>query len=151
MSGRVYIDKQHRRSYLGLVATSRTVRDSAIEAGLTTELVELINVRVSQLNGCAFCLDLHVRQLLEAGDSVQRLAVLSAWRDSGLFTDRERAALALAESITLLPSPEEQDAAYEFASGILTDEEISAVSWVAITIGAFNRLSITSRHPVKPR
>lgn len=151
MSGRVYLDKQHRKSYLSLSASSKVVGDAAAEAGLSPLLLELIKVRVSQLNGCAFCLDLHVPKLLEAGETIQRLAVLPAWRDAGLFTDRERAALTLAESITELPDAADQDAAYEYASSILTDEEISAVSWVTIMIGAFNRLSITSRHPVRPR
>lgn len=150
-SGRVYLDKQHRKAYLSLAATSKVVGEAAEEAGLSPLLMELIKVRLSQLNGCAFCLDLHVPKLLEAGETQQRLAVLPAWRDAGMFSDRERAALALAESVNELPEPELQDAAYELARSVLTDAEISAVSWIAIMIGAFNRLSITSRHPVRPR
>ncbi|MGC5411618.1 carboxymuconolactone decarboxylase family protein, partial [Streptomyces sp. DT225] len=87
-------------AYRALVAAAEAVRAVADEAGLDRRLVELINLRVSQLNGCAFCLDVHTRAALRAGESVQRLGVLAAWRDTGLFTERERAALALAESTT---------------------------------------------------
>jgi len=75
--------------------------------------------------------------------------VLAAWRDTGLFTARERAALALAEATTAPADALAQERAYEAARGSLTDDEISAVVWVAITINAFNRVSILSKHPVR--
>jgi AhpD family alkylhydroperoxidase len=112
-------------------------------------LLELLNVRISQINGCAYCLDLHVRKATEAGESPQRLAVLPAWRDTALFTDKERAALALVESITELPDQRSREREEAFARQCLTAEEFSAVSWVAVTMNAFNRVSITSHHPVR--
>ncbi|MEV6164405.1 carboxymuconolactone decarboxylase family protein [Streptomyces sp. NPDC052052] len=149
-SGRVFIDKQSPKAYRALTATAEAVRGVAAEAGLDRTLVELINIRVSQLNACAFCLDLHTRQALRAGETTQRLGVLPAWRDTALFTDRERAALALAEATTHPEDAGAQETAYAAARAALSDEEVSAVIWVAITMNAFNRVSIMSKHPVRP-
>ncbi|MFE0380613.1 carboxymuconolactone decarboxylase family protein [Streptomyces inhibens] len=120
----------------------------AVEAGLDRSLVELINLRVSQVNGCAYCLNVHTRAALRAGETTQRLGVLAAWRDTELFTERERAALALAEATTEPANAVAQESAYEAARQALNDDEISAVIWVAITINAFNRVSVLSKHRV---
>lgn len=147
---RVFVDKQSPDAYRALTATAEAVRAVAAEAGLDRVLVELVNLRVSQLNACAFCLDLHTRAALRAGETTRRLAVLPAWRDTELFTPRERAALALAEATTHPADAEAQTAAYALAHPVLSDDEISAVIWVAITINAFNRVSVLSKHPVRP-
>ncbi|MFI0239814.1 carboxymuconolactone decarboxylase family protein [Streptomyces sp. NPDC016845] len=147
--GRVYVDKQSPKAYHALVQTSEAVRDTAADAGLDRVLVELINLRVSQLNGCAYCLDVHTRAALRAGATTQRLGTLAAWRDTELFTERERAALALAEATTHPADATAQEDAYAAARASLTEDEISAVIWVAITINAFNRVSVLSRHPVR--
>ncbi|MET7740215.1 carboxymuconolactone decarboxylase family protein [Streptomyces sp. NPDC005385] len=147
---RVFVDKQSPKAYHALVETSEAVRAVAAEAGLGRMLVELVNLRVSQINGCAFCLDVHTRAALRAGDTTRRLGVLAAWRDTELFTERERAALALAEATTEPAKGAAQDTAYASARRVLSDDEISAVIWVAITINAFNRVSVLSRHPVRP-
>ncbi|WP_030690420.1 carboxymuconolactone decarboxylase family protein [Streptomyces globisporus] len=146
---RVYVDKQSPKAYHALVQTADAVRATAAEAGLDRVLVELVNLRVSQLNGCAYCLDVHTRAALRAGETTRRLGVLAAWRDTELFTDRERAALALAEATTAPADSPAQERAYDSARRSLSDEEISAVIWVAITINAFNRVSILSGHPVR--
>ncbi|AVH60602.1 MULTISPECIES: carboxymuconolactone decarboxylase family protein [Streptomyces] len=148
-AGRIFIDKQSPAAYQALTSAAETVRAVAAEAGLDRILVELVNLRVSQLNGCAYCLSLHTRAALHAGETTQRLGVLPAWRDTELFTPRERAALALAEATTYLTDATAQEAAYAEAGLILTDDEISAVTWVAITMNAFNRVSIMSKHPVR--
>ncbi|MEU0939501.1 MULTISPECIES: carboxymuconolactone decarboxylase family protein [unclassified Embleya] len=148
--GRVFVDKRSPRAYKALTGTAEAVREAAAEAGLNRPLVELINIRVSQLNACAFCLDLHTRTALRAGETAQRLAVLPAWRDTALFSARERAALALAEATTHPADAGAQEVAYAAARATLTDDEISAVIWVAITMNAFNRVSIMSKHPVRP-
>ncbi|MGW6207041.1 carboxymuconolactone decarboxylase family protein [Streptomyces sp. NPDC055089] len=148
-SRRVFIDKQSPKAYRALVGAADAVRTVADEAGLDRRLVELINLRVSQLNGCAFCLDVHTRAALRAGETTQRLGVLAAWRDTELFTERERAALGLAEATTDPANAIAQDSAYETARRILDDDEISAVIWVAITINAFNRVSVLSKHHVR--
>ncbi|MGW0765566.1 carboxymuconolactone decarboxylase family protein [Streptomyces sp. NPDC002676] len=147
---RIFIDKQSPKAYHALVQTSEAVRTVAAEAGLDRTLVELVNLRVSQLNGCAYCLHVHTRAALRAGDTPQRLGVLAAWRETEVFTEAERAALALAEATTDAADTAAQDTAYEAAREVLTDDQISAVIWVAVTINAFNRVSIMSRHPVRP-
>ncbi|MER2138128.1 MAG: carboxymuconolactone decarboxylase family protein, partial [Arthrobacter sp.] len=109
MSSKVYIDKQNRAVYQALAGTAAAIRAAAEEAGLGRIVMELVNLRVSQLNGCAFCLDLHTRQAREAGESEQRLSVLPAWRDTDLFNETERAALGLAEALTRLPDGEDRE------------------------------------------
>ncbi|MFI1105143.1 carboxymuconolactone decarboxylase family protein [Streptomyces melanogenes] len=148
-TGRVYLDKRSPAAYEALVKSADVVRTTAAEAGLDRILVELVNLRVSQLNGCAFCLDVHTRAALRAGETTRRLGVLAAWRDTELFTERERAALALAEATTHPADALAQERAYEAARAVLDDGAISAVIWVAITINAFNRVSILSKHPVR--
>ncbi|OQR62836.1 carboxymuconolactone decarboxylase [Streptomyces maremycinicus] len=145
---RIYIDKQSPKAYHALVQTSEAVRATAADAGLDRTVVELINLRVSQLNGCAFCLDVHTRAALRAGEDTRRLGVLAAWRDTGLFSPLERAALALAEATTVPSDAGAQEAAYAEALEVLTDDQTAAVIWVAVTINAFNRVSILSKHPV---
>jgi AhpD family alkylhydroperoxidase len=146
---RVFVDKQSPRAYQALTRTAEEVRAVAADAGLDRRLVELINLRVSQINGCAYCLNVHTRAALRAGESTQRLGVLPAWRDTELFSARERAALALAEATTSPADITGQQDAYAAARQTLSDDEISAVVWVAITINAFNRVSIMSKHPVR--
>ncbi|MBK3630644.1 carboxymuconolactone decarboxylase family protein [Streptomyces asoensis] len=148
MTRRIFIDKQSPKAYHALVQTSEAVRATAADAGLERSVVELINLRVSQLNGCAFCLDVHTRAALRAGEDTRRLGVLAAWRDTELFTPSERAALALAEATTVPCDAATQESAYADALDVLTDDQVSAVIWVAVTINAFNRVSILSKHPV---
>lgn len=147
----LFLDKSNPAVYAAMTDVTRAVAKARDEAGIDRRLSELLNVRVSQLNGCVYCLDLHTHKLLGLGESPQRLAVLTAWREAGLFTETERAALELAEIVTLLPEPEERIAAEYRVREVLSDAEYAALAWVAITMNAFNRVSITSRHPVKPR
>lgn len=112
MTRRIFIDKQSPKAYHALVQTSEAVRATAADAGLERSVVELINLRVSQLNGCAFCLDVHTRAALRAGEDTRRLGVLAAWRDTELFTPLERAALALAEATTVPCDAATQESAY---------------------------------------
>ncbi|MFI1733247.1 carboxymuconolactone decarboxylase family protein [Streptomyces acidicola] len=148
---RIFIDKQSPTAYHALVQTSEAVRAVASEAGLDRTLVELVNLRVSQINGCAYCLNVHTRAAVRAGETAQRLGVLAAWRDTELFTPDERAALALAEATTDPGDAALQETAYSTAREVLTDDQISAVIWLAVTINAFNRVSIMSKHPVRPQ
>jgi AhpD family alkylhydroperoxidase len=144
----VFIDKQHPPLWRALNGLGLKVREAAEAAGISRILVELLYVRISQLNGCAFCLDMHVSAALKQGETTQRLAVLSAWRDTDLFTEQESAALALAESVTELPDAPTRGREEESARLHLSDEEFSAVTWLTITMNAFNRVSIISHHPV---
>jgi AhpD family alkylhydroperoxidase len=148
---RLFIDKQSPEAYRSMSAVASAVTATARAAGLDPLLIELVNIRVSQLNGCGFCLDLHVRRAVTNGETPQRLAVLPAWRDVDLFSPTERAALALAEAITTLPAHDVRERERTCARGELTADQFSAVSWMAITMNAFNRISIISGHPVRPR
>lgn len=147
----VYLDKQHRDVYRAQVRMAVAVKAAAEQAGFSKVLTELINVRVSQLNGCGACLDIHVHDSLLAGETNQRLAVLPAWREVDLFTPMERAALAVAEAVTLLPDPERREGELAAARAVLGDDGFSAAAWLAINMNSFNRISITSHHPVRPR
>ncbi|SNS19401.1 carboxymuconolactone decarboxylase family protein [Rhodococcoides kyotonense] len=148
-SSRVLIDKQNPEVFKAQLAVAKAVRNATNEAGMDRRFVELVNVRISQINRCAYCLDIHGGAALAAGETTQRLAVLPAWRESSLFSERERAALGLAESITTLPDADRQDHDYAIARKVLSDTEISAVSWVSVAMNAFNRISIVSRHRVR--
>jgi AhpD family alkylhydroperoxidase len=147
---RVRIDRQHPQVYRAQIEVARAVRAAVADAGLDRRLVELVNTRISQINGCAYCLHVHAREALLAGETSQRLAVLPAWRDTALFTRTERAALTLAESLTTLPDARTQQLDYAEAARHLTDEQLSVMSWVAVAMNAFNRISIVSRHQVRP-
>ncbi len=146
----LHIDKQSPAVYQSLVGVSTAVMAAAKEAGLSRQLVELVNVRVSLINGCPSCLEVHHRRAVSAGVTDKQLATLSVWRDTELFDEREQAALRLAEITTTLPDHDTADREYARARKVLTDDELSVVIWVATTINAFNRVSILSRHPVKP-
>ncbi|MDT5153364.1 MAG: hypothetical protein QOI01_5097 [Mycobacterium sp.] len=146
----LHIDKQSPEAYKSLAGVSTAVMATAKEAGLSRELVELVNVRVSQINGCPSCLEVHHRRAVTAGVTDKQLATLSVWRDTALFGEREQAALRLAEITTTLPEHDTAEREYARARKVLTDDELSAVIWVATAINAFNRVSILSRHPVKP-
>lgn len=146
----LFLDKSNPDVYALMVSTAKAVGETAERAGLDRRLVELVNLRVSQINGCAFCLDLHTRRATAAGETAQRLGVLPTWREAGVYSEMERAALEVAEFVTLLPEPDERKLAEARAREILSDEEYAAVAWAAIAMNAFNRISITSCHPVRP-
>jgi AhpD family alkylhydroperoxidase len=147
-SEHISIDKQTPSVYKALIGVSTAVFAAGAEAGLDRKLIELINVRVSQINGCPTCLEVHHRKAIAAGATDTQLATLSVWRDVELFDEREQAALRLAEITTELPDHDTSEREYARARAVLTDDEVSAVVWIAIAIGSFNRVSILSRHPV---
>jgi AhpD family alkylhydroperoxidase len=113
------------------------------------KLLDLVKVRVSQINGCAYCLHLHRRDALKRGETDDRLLLLNAWRESELYTERERAALAWAESLTRIAETHAPDADYENVSGHFPDDELLALSIGVAMINAWNRLAIGFRlkHP----
>lgn len=148
---RFYLDKANPETWRALNGVSRQVAQSLEAAGLSRAVAELINVRVSQLNGCAFCLDMHVKLARRAGVTDRQLAVLPAWAETELFDDVECAALTIAEIATQLPDAITRESRLEAAREVLTDAQFSAVQWAAVTIGAFNRISILSRYPVQER
>lgn len=151
MPDRIYIDKQTPSVYQAMVKASTELRTQGKAAGLTRKTLELVNIRVSQINRCLFCLDLHSHAALEAGETTQRIAVLPAWRETDLFDEAERAALEIAEAVTLVADGHLSDEQYASVRKHLTDDQVSVLIYSAITINAFNRISIMSRHPVRRR
>src|SRR4051795_11784271 len=129
----------------------------AVEAWLSKsfdpKLLELVKVRVSQINGGAHCLHMHRQDALKQGETEDRLLVLSAWCESGLYTERERAALASAESLTRIAQSHAPDAVYEEVRRVFSDDELVALSIGVSTINAWNRLAIGFRlqHPAEPK
>jgi AhpD family alkylhydroperoxidase len=114
---------------------------------LEKSLRELIKIRVSQINGCAFCLDMHTRDALAAGEREDRLRYLPAWREAPVFTERERAALVLSEAITLVTDGHVPDAVFALAAESFEQDELAWVIMAAVTINASNRMAIAARHP----
>ncbi|MFD6134349.1 carboxymuconolactone decarboxylase family protein [Isoptericola sp. NPDC060257] len=140
----INLGKTHPAAYKSLLALDGEAAAACTAAGLDPLLVELVKLRVSQLNGCAFCLRMHTRDALAQGESTDRLAVLAAWWESQYFTAAERAALALAEQVTRLDVPERPQPDRD----TLTDEQAGAVGWLAVVMNAWNRVAITSHYPV---
>lgn len=146
-----YLDKSNPTAWKAVVRLSKAVGEDAHAAGLSDQLIELVNLRVSQLNGCAYCLDLHTRAAVKAGVSDQRLGTLAAWSEAdSLYTGQERAALYLAEQVTNIGDIESVQAAQLLSAAQLTEEQYAAVQWVAMTMNLTNRISILSHHPVRP-
>ncbi|UXA17848.1 carboxymuconolactone decarboxylase family protein [Mycobacterium sp. SMC-4] len=116
------------------------------------DLAELIKIRASQINRCAFCLDMHTRDARKRGVSEQKLDVLAAWEEAGdIFTARERAALALTEAITVLGHGGVSDQTYARASAEFSDRELGQVVAMAVTINAWNRINAVAQTPPPPR
>lgn len=115
------------------------------KTSLDKNLLELVNYRVSQINGCAYCLDMHSKDLRVAGETEQRLYLLSAWREVPLYSDRERAALAWAEAVTKLTNQEVPDEVYEQASAEFSEEELMELTIAVTAINTYNRLNVSFR------
>ena len=116
-------------------------------SGLEASLLHLVKMRVSQINGCAYCLDMHSRDLRAAGEIEQRIYLLHAWRETTLYSDRERAALAWAESVTLVSQTHIPDEDYETARAQFSEEELANLTLAVVAINGWNRLSIAFRTP----
>lgn len=156
MTRRPYIDKTHPEVYRAMNAAVLAGRKAYDDAGLPRDLVELVNVRVSQINGCPTCLSVHVPAARKAGIDELTLDLLPSWRhdSSGQFTSTQRAALGLAEALTA-PQPgtgrPSVDTAVAEAAAEFTEQQIGALEWAVILINAYNRISIGSGHPPVPQ
>ena len=127
--------------------------DAAIKSsGLEPSLVELVRTRASQINGCAYCIHMHTRDARAQGESEERLYLLAAWHESPLYTERERAALAWTESVTLVAQTHVPDDVYAEVRRHFTEAELVKLTMLVATINAWNRIAISFRsvHPVKP-
>ncbi|AXG81666.1 carboxymuconolactone decarboxylase family protein [Streptomyces paludis] len=118
---------------------------AARDAKVEPELLELIRIRASQINGCAFCLDMHTKDARAQGESEQRVHALNAWQETPFFTERERAALALTEAVTLVHDGRVPDEVYARAAEVFDEAQLAAVIWAATVINAYNRIAIATR------
>jgi AhpD family alkylhydroperoxidase len=147
-SVRTNMGDQHPAAYKALAGLSIEADKAASAAGLDPLLIELIRIRTSQINGCAFCLRMHTSDALKKGENPARIAVLPAWAESAYFSETDRAALRFAESITEVADGHVSDEDHAFAAAVLSPDQISAVAWVTTVMNAWNRVAITSRYYV---
>lgn len=115
------------------------------ESGLEKSLLHMIKLRASQINGCAYCIDMHWKDARAAGESEQRLYGLDAWREAAYYTDRERAALEWTEALTKIADGHAPDAVYDTVRGHFSDKELADLTWAIAAINAWNRVAIAFR------
>lgn len=132
------LDPEARKALLGL-------ENYLEQCGLELSLLDLIRIRVSQINGCVFCLDMHLKDAQASGEADDRLFMLTAWRESALYTDRERAALEWAEAVTLLSENHVPDALYEETRKHFSERELISVTMATIAINSWNRVNVSFR------
>ena len=141
MTERIDYKKASPGAYQALLGVEKYVRG----CGLEHSLLELVKMRVSQINGCAYCLDMHSKDARAAGETEQRLYVLPAWRETTFYTERERAALAWAEALTQLAGHEVPDELYEQVRRQFDEKSIVDLSLAIIGINSWNRLAVPFR------
>lgn len=139
MKTRIKIDKTEPAGYKAILGLEKFIESTP----LTKTHKDLIKIRASQINGCAFCIDMHTKEARHAGETEQRIYALNAWRDTPFFSAEERAILALTEEVTLI-SNHVSDATYEQAAQVLEETYLAQVILAIITINAWNRIGITT-------
>jgi len=127
--------------YAAVLALDTKVKQS----GIDLDLLHLIKLRASQINGCAYCVDMHVKESLADGMPAQKLHLVSVWRESPLFDDRERAVLEWTESLTLIAQTGAPDSAYETVRAHFSEEQIAQLIVAIGTINIWNRIAVSSR------
>lgn len=143
MSTRIRLNTTRDRDVLGaMLNLEATVRKSSLEPAL----LELVKVRVSQINGCGHCLDMHTKDARAAGESEQRLYLLSAWSETSLYTDRERAALRWAEAVTRLENQRVPEDVYQLAREQFNEAEMVALTLAVASINAWNRFAVSFQY-----
>jgi AhpD family alkylhydroperoxidase len=130
-------------AYRAMAGLERYLATSSIEKPLR----ELVKMRASQINGCAYCLDMHWKDARAAGETEQRLYGLDAWEEAPYYTDRERAALAWTESLTLVNKDHVPDAVYEKVKPHFSERELADLTWLIVAINSWNRIAIAFRAP----
>jgi AhpD family alkylhydroperoxidase len=141
MQARMELGTVNSTAYKAVLQLEQYVQKS----GLNPTLLELIKIRASQINGCAFCIDMHTKDARLKGETEQRIYALNAWRETPFFTSEERAVLALVEAVTLIATDHISDQLYEEVSGYFSPNEIAKILMAIVTINAWNRIAITTR------
>lgn len=144
MEPRINVSKVDPKAYEAMIGLEKYLAQS----GLDKRLYELIKTRASQINGCAYCINMHTRDATELGETSQRLFLLNAWRETELFTEKERAVLALTEAMTLITNGHVPDDIYKEAEKHCSPNELSAVIMAVVAINGWNRIAITTRMPL---
>jgi len=135
--GRLDLRKETSEAYRAMAAFDRSIE-------LDPTLRELVKIRASQINGCAYCIDMHTRAARKAGESEQRLYALAAWRESPLFTPRERAALQLTDAVTKIADDGVPDTVYQHAADVFSTGELANLILAITAINAWNRIAVSS-------
>ena len=141
MQPRLNITESSSGAYKAMLALETYVRGSGIEK----PLLELVKMRASQINGCAYCLDMHSKDARAAGETEQRLFCLPAWRECPFYTDRERAALQWTESLTLIANDHVPDSVFESVRPHFTEKELADLTLAVVAINGWNRIAISFR------
>ena len=140
MSTRVQIDKAQPEAYKAVYALETSIHKTI----LTAKHRELIKIRASQINGCAFCIDMHTKDARKGGETEQRIYGLNAWRDTPFYDEQERALLALTEEVTLISKGGVSDETYNNAVAVMDEKYVAAAIMAIITINAWNRIAIST-------
>ena len=141
MQPRVDYAKLAPKRYGGHVSVERYVRNS----GLEPPLLELVKLRASQINGCAYCVDMHTKDARAQGETEQRLYAVAVWKEAPFFTERERAALAWTEAVTLVSRDQVPDGVYEQARREFDEQQLVDLTMAVISINGWNRLAVSFR------
>lgn len=144
MEQRIQIDEIEPKSYEGMFALEKYLRNS----DLPKDHIELIKMRASQINSCAFCLDMHSKDALKNGETAQRLFLLNAWRETNLFTEEEQVILEATEEITLINQHGLSSDTYEKALSIFGENRLAQIIMAIVTINAWNRIAISTHKPI---
>lgn len=144
MEKRINIQETEPQAYKAMYALEGYLQTSA----LSKTHKELIKIRASQINGCAFCIDMHTKDALKNGETQQRIFLLNAWRETNLFTEEEKAVLALTEEMTKIHEHGVSDAVYAQVAALFEPHYLSQLIMAIVTINAWNRIAITTRAEV---
>ena len=144
MNKRINIEEIEPASYKAMFALERYLSTSA----LSKTHKELIKIRASQINGCAFCLDMHTKDALKYGETIQRIFLLNAWRETELFTEEEKAILAITEEITLIQHDGLTEETYQRAAATFDQNYLAQIIMAVVTINAWNRIAISTKKEV---
>jgi len=144
MSERINIQKLEPKAYQAMFGLENYIQNS----GLSKTQIELIKIRASQINGCAFCINMHTTDALKQGETAQRIFLLNAWRETTLFTEEEQIILAMTEDITLIARGGLSEEVYQKAKTQFDENTIAKIIMAIVTINAWNRIAISTHMEV---
>lgn len=146
----INIGKQFPKPYQTVMKLDQEIESLVKDSCFDIKFVHLLRLRASQINQCAFCVRFHSNDALKHGESIERVNLTSAWRETEYFTEEERAALALTEAVTLIHDQDKLHQAHTAASNSLSDQDVSLVEWLAVVTNSLNRIAISSSYEVAP-